>query len=184
MRIMPSQCRDSSRTDHDTIGPGLREPPAAVVVRRPVLVALGVAVVTGCVTSLVQAYGVETDLFSVNRSPGGTLGNRNFVGHAAAFGLPLVLVVALRASRAAGFLLGALGAGMLRRRSAISRRKSPSAPFDENHITVSTIGKTPPAAPAVPAPATPPAKTSEAAPTLKAEAPAADAGQELLKKGY
>ena len=46
------------------------------------------------------------------------------------------------------------------------------------------FGKTPPAAPAVPAPATPPAKTSEAAPTLKAEAPAADAGQELLKKGY
>jgi LemA protein len=46
------------------------------------------------------------------------------------------------------------------------------------------FGKTPPAPPAVPAPATPPAKTSSAAPTLKAEAPAADPGQELLKKGY
>lgn len=43
------------------------------------------------------------------------------------------------------------------------------------------FGKTPPAPPAVPAPAPP--KTSAAPPTLKAEAQP-DAGQELMKKGY
>lgn len=65
--------------------------------------ALALAVVLVAVTSLLQTYGLETELFSVSRSPGGTLGNRNFVAHAAAFGLPLVLLAALRGSRAATF---------------------------------------------------------------------------------
>lgn len=76
---------------------------------RPLLAALALAVVAGAATSLLQAYGVRTDLFSLNRAPGGTLGNRNFVAHLAAFGLPVLLLVALRAYRPAGFLLGAVG---------------------------------------------------------------------------
>lgn len=91
---------------------------------RPLLAAVATGIVLVAVTSLLQAYGVRTEFFSINRSPGGTLGNRNFVGHAAAFGLPLVLVVALRASRAAGFLLGALGAGIVSAALVLTRSRA------------------------------------------------------------
>ena len=64
-----------------------------------VLNGLSLAVVLVAVTSLLQAYGVYTHLFAINRAPGGTLGNRNFVAHAAAFGLPLVILAAIRAKR-------------------------------------------------------------------------------------
>jgi O-antigen ligase len=80
---------------------------------RPLLVAVALAVVTACGMALLQAYGVETDFFSVNRAPGGTLGNRNSVAHLAAFGFPVVLVCALRAWRPVGFLLGAAGVAMV-----------------------------------------------------------------------
>lgn len=80
---------------------------------RPLLAALAVAVTLGAVTALLQAYGVRTDFFSLNRSPGGTLGNRNFVAHLAAFGLPVVLLAALRAYRPAGFLLGGAGLALV-----------------------------------------------------------------------
>lgn len=66
---------------------------------RRVLVGLAVAVTAAAITSLMQAYGVHLDVFAENRSPGGTLGNRNFVAHAAAFGLPLCLYVAMTARR-------------------------------------------------------------------------------------
>ncbi len=65
----------------------------------PLLAMLAAAVVLGCVTSLLQAYGVETELFSINRAPGGTFGNRNFVAHLAAFGLPVVIYCAFTARR-------------------------------------------------------------------------------------
>ncbi|HET7273643.1 MAG TPA: hypothetical protein VFI91_00595, partial [Longimicrobiaceae bacterium] len=58
---------------------------------RPLLTGLAAAVVVGCVTCLLQAYGMETEFFSINRAPGGTFGNRNFIAHLAAFGLPIVL---------------------------------------------------------------------------------------------
>ena len=66
---------------------------------RAVLNGLAFAVVLVAVTSLLQAYGLRTDFFALNRAPGGTLGNRNFVAHAAAFGLPLCILAALRARR-------------------------------------------------------------------------------------
>ncbi|HEX8173089.1 MAG TPA: O-antigen ligase family protein [Thermoanaerobaculia bacterium] len=64
---------------------------------RPLLHGIAFAVVLAAITALLQAYGVVVDVFAVNRAPGGTLGNRNFVGHAAAFGLPVVLYAAMRA---------------------------------------------------------------------------------------
>lgn len=76
---------------------------------RPLLVALGFAVVLAAATSLMQTYGVRTDFFSLNRAPGGTLGNRNFVAHVAAFGLPVLLLCGLRAYRPGGYLAGMLG---------------------------------------------------------------------------
>lgn len=77
---------------------------------RAVVAALATAVVAVAVTSLLQTYGLQTTLFSENRSPGGTLGNRNFVAHVAAFGLPLVLLAAIGAQRR--FTLGAIGAAL------------------------------------------------------------------------
>src|SRR5262245_29651301 len=76
---------------------------------RPLVNALALAVVLGALTSCLQAYGFRTDLFSLNRAPGGTLGNRNFIAHLAAFGAPVVLLAALTARHVIGYLAGALG---------------------------------------------------------------------------
>lgn len=92
---------------------------------RPLLAALAAAVVLGAVTALLQAYGLRTEFFSLNRAPGGTLGNRNFVAHLAAFGLPVVLLAALRAYRPAGFLLG--GAGLALASGALFLTRSRAA---------------------------------------------------------
>jgi hypothetical protein len=76
---------------------------------RPVLSALALAVIAATVTALMQTYGVQTDLFSINRAPGGTLGNRNFVAHIAALGLPIVLLGALQAKNRRAYVLRAFG---------------------------------------------------------------------------
>jgi hypothetical protein len=78
-------------------------------VGRPLAGALAFAVVLAAATSLLQTYGLQTVLFASTRAPGGTLGNRNFVAHAAAFGLPLLLYMTLRARRRGAFLAAALG---------------------------------------------------------------------------
>jgi O-antigen ligase len=80
---------------------------------RPLLGALALAVVVAAATSLLQTYGLDIDFFSVNRAPGGTLGNRNFVAHVAAFGFPLLLLCALRAARRATYLRWAIGTALV-----------------------------------------------------------------------
>jgi len=60
---------------------------------------LALAIVVSSTTCLVQAYGLHSPFFASTRAPGGTLGNRNFVAHAAAFGLPLLFFAAERARR-------------------------------------------------------------------------------------
>ncbi len=77
--------------------------------RRALLGGLALAVVVTAATSLLQAYGVDIDLFSENRSPGGTLGNRNFIAHVAAFGFPLLLLAALQAEKRSRYLRWAIG---------------------------------------------------------------------------
>lgn len=86
---------------------------SAAGLRQRLLGACAIAVVIGCITSLLQTYGVETDFFSINRAPGGTFGNRNFVAHMAAFGLPVVLFVTVSARHAGGWLAGAFGSAIL-----------------------------------------------------------------------
>lgn len=66
---------------------------------RPLLHAIAAAVVLAAITSLAQAYGVRLDVFALDRAPGGTLGNRNFIGHAMAFGLPVLIFAALQSAR-------------------------------------------------------------------------------------
>lgn len=76
------------------------------------LKAAGVAITLVVVSALLQTYGVSIDLFSENRAPGGTLGNRNFVAHVAAFGWPVLVVLTLAAQRTGGFLVGATAVGL------------------------------------------------------------------------
>ncbi|HYK04749.1 MAG TPA: O-antigen ligase family protein [Thermoanaerobaculia bacterium] len=91
---------------------------------RPLLNAMALAIVLASITSLLQAYGVRLDIFSTNRAPGGTLGNRNFVAHAAAFGFPAVLLAALRARGALGYLTGALGVAIVTASLVLTRSRA------------------------------------------------------------
>jgi O-antigen ligase len=85
---------------------------------------LAFAVVLAAVTSLVQTYGVDLDIFASSRVPGGTLGNRNFVAHAAAFGLPLVLLAALRARSRAAFLRWCAGVALVSAALVLTRSRA------------------------------------------------------------
>ncbi len=77
----------------------------------PVLLAwCTVAAVVGAATGLAQAYGARSPLFALVRIPGGTFGNRNFMAHVAALGLPLLLYGVLAARRRAVWLLAIAGA--------------------------------------------------------------------------
>jgi len=91
---------------------------------RPLLNALALAVVIAAFTSLLQTYGADTLLFSENRAPGGTLGNRNFVAHAAAFGFPLLMLAALRANKKRTFLLTAIGIAMVTASLVLTRSRA------------------------------------------------------------
>lgn len=71
---------------------------------RPLISALALAGVIGAVTALLQAYGVETEYVSLNRAPGGTFGNRNFMAHLCVIALPALSFTALRAATRAAFL--------------------------------------------------------------------------------
>ena len=91
---------------------------------RSVLALMAAAITVAAATSLLQAYGVETELFSLNRSPGGTLGNRNFVAHLAAIGVPLLIIIILRARRIAGATLGAMAIAIVSAALVLSRSRA------------------------------------------------------------
>ncbi|MGI8496245.1 MAG: O-antigen ligase family protein [Gemmatimonadaceae bacterium] len=80
---------------------------------RALLAALALATVVAAGTSLAQTYGLESEYFSINRAPGGTLGNRNFIAHLAAIGLPILMLRTLDARRSGGVAMGGLGLGLL-----------------------------------------------------------------------
>ena len=65
--------------------------------QRQLVAALALAGVVGAVTALLQAYGVRTEFVSLNRAPGGTFGNRNFMAHLCVICLPALVLTALRA---------------------------------------------------------------------------------------
>jgi O-antigen ligase len=92
--------------------------------RNTLLKALAFAVVLIAVTSLLQAYGIELIFFSQNRAPGGTLGNRNFVAHAAAFGLPVVLLAALRAGTRGSFIRWSAGLALVTASLVLTRSRA------------------------------------------------------------
>lgn len=91
---------------------------------RPILVAAAIAAVGAAALALVQAYGLETEYFSLNRAPGGTFGNRNFVAHIAAIGLPSLVWCTVTARRPFGAFLGSLGAALLAAALVLSRSRA------------------------------------------------------------
>jgi O-antigen ligase len=91
---------------------------------RPILVAAAIAAVCAAALALAQAYGLETEYFSANRSPGGTFGNRNFVAHMAVIGLPSLVWCTVTARRPFGALLGSLGAAVLAAALVLSRSRA------------------------------------------------------------
>ncbi|HEU4722512.1 MAG TPA: O-antigen ligase family protein [Gemmatimonadaceae bacterium] len=79
---------------------------------RWLIATLALAGVVGALTALLQTYGVRIDAFSLNRAPGGTFGNRNFMAHLCVIVFPALLLSTLRAEsrRAFGWWSAALAA--------------------------------------------------------------------------
>lgn len=90
---------------------------------RSILVACAIATVCAAAFSLAQAYGLDTEYFSTNRAPGGTFGNRNFVAHIAAIGLPTLAWCTVTARRPFGALLGSLGCALVGGALVLSRSR-------------------------------------------------------------
>ena len=89
------------------------------------LAGLAAAVVVGALTGLAQAYGlVTTNLASLSRAPGGTFGNRNFMAHLVAIGLPVLLLVALESRSRARFFLAAIGVALAAAALVLSRSRA------------------------------------------------------------
>ena len=91
---------------------------------RSVVIALGAAVTLAAASSLAQAYGITFEVFAVNRAPGGTLGNRNFIAHIAAMGLPLLLWLSASARSSARALVGAAAILILSAALVLSRTRA------------------------------------------------------------
>ncbi|MHB1313578.1 MAG: O-antigen ligase family protein [Gemmatimonadaceae bacterium] len=85
---------------------------------------LALATVIGAGTALAQAYGVSSDLASLSRAPGGTFGNRNFMAHVAAAGVPLLAYLALTARAPGSAVLAALGLGVNAAALVLSRTRA------------------------------------------------------------
>jgi len=92
--------------------------------KRPLVAAIVLATVVGAATSLVQAYGVESEYFTLSRAPGGTFGNRNFVAHVAAIGAPLLIWYAVSAKRNIAVVLCAIGGAVLAAALVLSRSRA------------------------------------------------------------
>jgi O-antigen ligase len=97
---------------------------AAAGYERALVTGLAVAVVIGAVTALLQAYGIEPEYMSLSRAPGGTFGNRNFMAHLSAIGTPIILLCALEARRAWGFVLGTAGMAFVAAALVLSRSRA------------------------------------------------------------
>ena len=86
--------------------------------------ALAFAGVIAAATALLQAYGVRTELFSLNRAPGGTFGNRNFIAHLCAIILPALLFSAMRAKGRLPSLRWGAGAAIIAAALILSRSRA------------------------------------------------------------
>lgn len=91
---------------------------------RTILVACAIATVVAAAAGLAQAYGIRSDYFSLNRAPGGLFGNRNFVAHVCAIGLPSLLWATVTARSSTGALFGSLGGALVTGALILSRSRA------------------------------------------------------------
>ena len=82
------------------------------------------AAIAVAVTSLAQAYGIESEWFTLARAPGGTLGNRNFVAHIVAIALPFTVWCVLTAKRPVSAFAWSMGVGILAATLVLSRSRA------------------------------------------------------------
>ncbi len=86
--------------------------------------ALALAAIVGAVTALLQTYGVRTEYVSLNRAPGGTFGNRNFMAHLSAIAMPALLYCALVAKTRGAFLRWNAGIALVAAALILSRSRA------------------------------------------------------------
>ncbi len=91
---------------------------------RVLVAALALAGVIGAATALLQTYGLRTDLFSLNRAPGGTFGNRNFMAHLCVIAFPALLVTTLRAGSRRAFGWWTFGLAVVSGALVLSRSRA------------------------------------------------------------
>ncbi|HSP35632.1 MAG TPA: O-antigen ligase family protein, partial [Thermoanaerobaculia bacterium] len=91
---------------------------------RPLINGLALAIVVVAATCLLQTYGLDLALFSENRVPGGTLGNRNFIAHAGAFGFPVVLLAVLFARHERMSITSSLGVTIVTASLVVTRSRA------------------------------------------------------------
>lgn len=91
---------------------------------RAVLWAVALAGTVGAATALLQAYGLTTEYFSLNRSPGGTFGNRNFMAHLAAIVTPTIIYCGLSARRTSASFVAAIFLSVVAAAEVLSRTRA------------------------------------------------------------
>ncbi|NUQ93371.1 MAG: O-antigen ligase family protein [Gemmatimonadaceae bacterium] len=91
---------------------------------RALVATLAFAAVLGAITSLLQAYGLRTEYFSLNRAPGGTFGNRNFMAHLAVIAMPALLYTALGARTRGSWTRWCVGIGIVAAALILSRSRA------------------------------------------------------------
>jgi hypothetical protein len=91
---------------------------------RVVVGTLVIAVLAVVCTALLQAYGMDSEHFSLNRAPGGTLGNRNFVAHLAVIAAPLLGVAAVGARRTVASVVATVSLALVSAVLVLSRTRA------------------------------------------------------------
>jgi O-antigen ligase len=91
---------------------------------RALVAALALSGIVGAATALLQAYGVRTEFVSLNRAPGGTFGNRNFMAHLSVITLPALLFAALSAPTRKAFVRWCIGLALVSAALILSRSRA------------------------------------------------------------
>jgi O-antigen ligase len=92
--------------------------------REALINAVAIASVVGAATALLQTYGLRTEYFSLNRAPGGTFGNRNFMAHIAAIAMPALVWSTIFASTRATYLRWSVGLSLVSAALMLSRSRA------------------------------------------------------------
>ena len=92
--------------------------------RHALIAAIALASVVGSATALLQTYGVRTEYFSLNRAPGGTFGNRNFMAHIAAIAMPALLWATIFARTRPAYVRWSVGVGIVSAALMLSRSRA------------------------------------------------------------